>query len=176
MENVEFRTSPNGEVYYKIEGQKEQRLTKFSKEIVEPLVTIIRNRFPECYARLALLYKENASEMCGRFVRCNFGEHDLLTQDVEEDILNFEEVRCPLRGICKDENVICKPKSVAQLSETQKNIVKLYINGYTMEEIAKIMGKNRDNIKTQLLRVKGKLHVDSCRDIIKVFRLGHIKI
>lgn len=110
MEEVEFYTSPEGQVYYKKDGHDPKRLTKFS-EVVEPLITIIRNRFPECYARLATLYKEHATQMVDRFVRCNFGEHDLLTNDIEYDILNFEEVRCPLRGICKDEHVICKPRA-----------------------------------------------------------------
>ena len=38
-----------------------------------------------------------AGHVAIRFVRCNFGEHDLLTQDIEHDILHFEEVRCPHR-------------------------------------------------------------------------------
>lgn len=172
METVEFRTSPDGHVYYSINGDKEQRLTKFSTDIIGPLITIVRNRFPECYARLAILYKENASQMCGRFIRCNFGEHDLLTQDIEHDLLNFEEVHCPLRGICPDERVICKPKSLIRLSEGQKDIVRLYINGYKIDSIAAELGKNRSTVKTQLLRIRDKLNVKSCRDIIKVFRLG----
>lgn len=172
METVEFHVSPEGQVMYRVEGKEEKRLTKFSSEIIQPLITIIRNRFPECYARLADIYKENASEMCGRFIRCNFGEHDLLTQDIEHDILNFEEVRCPLRGICKDEHVICKPKNLVHLSNGEREIVEQYVNGYRLDEIAANLGKNRATVKTQLIRVKDKLKVKSCREIIKVFRLG----
>ena len=62
MEEVEFYTSPEGQVYYKKDGHNPKRLTKFS-EVVEPLITIIRNRFPECYARLVTLYKEHATQV-----------------------------------------------------------------------------------------------------------------
>lgn len=172
MEEVEFYTSPEGQVYYRMDGREPKRITKFSHEVVEPLITIIRNRFPECYARLSILYKENASQMVGRFVRCNFGEHDLLTKDVENDILNFEEVRCPLRGICADERVICKPKSLFRLSKGEQEIVKLYLNGSTLDDIAEQLHKNRNTVKTQLIRVRDKLGVKSCREIIKVIRLG----
>ena len=98
MEGIEFFTSPEGQVYYRKDGQEAKRLTKFSTDIVNKVVTLVRNRFPECYSRLAILYKKNASQMVDRFVRCNFGEHDLLTKDIDEDIMHFEEVRCPLQG------------------------------------------------------------------------------
>lgn len=172
MEAIEFYTSPDGQVYYRIDGKPAKRLTKFSAEVIEPLITIIRNRFPECYARLATIYKEQASKMADRFIRCNFGEHDLLTQDIEHDILNFEEVRCPLRGICPDERVICKPKSLVRLSGEQRKIVRLYLNGSTLDGIANELHKNRSTVKTQLLRVRDKLGVKNCREIIKVIRLG----
>lgn len=172
METVEFHVSPDGKVYYQIPGKEEKRLTKFSTDVISPLITIIRNRFPECYARLAYLYKESASRMVERFIRCNFGEHDLLTEDIEEDILNFEEVRCPLRGVCPDERIICKPKSLVRLSKCEKEVVKLYLNGCTLDGIAEKLCKNRSTVKTQLLRVRDKLGAKNCREIIKVLRLG----
>lgn len=173
MDGVEFFTSPEGQVYYRTrEGEALKRLTKFSKEIVDPLIAIIRSRFPECYARLSTLYKNSSADMVGRFVRCNFGEHDLLTMDVDQNILNFEEVRCPLRGICQDEHVICKPKSLVRLSKGEQEVVKLYLNGDTLNDISEELGKNRSTVKTQLLRVKKKLGVKNCREIIKVLRLG----
>lgn len=172
MDAIEFYTSPDGHVFYRRPGEEAKRLTKFSTEVVGPLITIIRNRFPECYARLATVYKEQATKMADRFIRCNFGEHGLLTHDIDHDILNFEEVRCPLRGICADERVICKPKSMVRLSKGEQEVVKLYLNGSTLDNIAEQLHKNRSTVKTQLLRVRDKLGVDNCREIIKVIRLG----
>lgn len=172
MDVTEFYTSPEGDVYYKHPGQKAKRLTKFSVEIVEPLISIIRARFPQCYARLATIYKKHEAVMVERFVRCNFGEHDLLTEDLDHDILNFEEVRCPLRGLCKDEHIICKPKSLVHLSKGEQDVINLYLNGFTLDEITKQLQRKRSTVKTQLLRVRDKLGVKNCREIIRVLRLG----
>ena len=81
MEEIEFHTSPNGKVYYSVNGGDERKLTKFSTEI-HPLLPIIEERFPVCYARLAELYQASKNKgtmndrifkMLERFVRCNFG-------------------------------------------------------------------------------------------------------
>ena len=112
---------------YRIAGKEEKRLTKFTKDIVEPMTALIHDRFPECYARLATIYRKNVTKMVDRFVRCNFGEEDLLSDDVEHDLLHFEEVRCPLRGICEDERVICKPKTLVNLSNGERTVTKLYL-------------------------------------------------
>ena len=148
MEGIEFFTSPEGQVYYRKDGHDAKRLTKFSSDIVSKVVTLVRNRFPECYSRLAILYKKNASQMVDRFVRCNFGEHDL------------------------DEHIICKPKSLVRLSKGEQEVVKLYLNGSTLDHIADQLHKNRNTVKSQLLRVRDKLGVKNCREIIRVMRMG----
>lgn len=155
---------------YRIAGKEEKRLTKFTKDIVEPMTALIHDRFPECYARLATIYRKNVTKMVDRFIRCNFGEEDLLSDDVEHDLLHFEEVRCPLRGICEDERVICKPKTLVNLSNGERTVTKLYLNGHSLDDIAEQLGKSKSTIKTQLLRAKKKLGVKSCRDIIRVVR------
>ncbi|WP_197421706.1 sigma factor-like helix-turn-helix DNA-binding protein [Prevotella sp. DNF00663] len=110
--------------------------------------------------------------MVERFVRCNFGEHDLLTQDIEHDMLHFEEVRCPLRGgYCKHENIICRPKGVVNISPAERVVVSLYLDGMTFDKISHLLHKSPSTIKTQLLRVKQKLKVKNCREIIRIMRL-----
>ena len=174
MEGIEFFTSPEGQVYYRKDGHDAKRLTKFSSDIVSKVVTLVRNRFPECYSRLAILYKKNASQMVDRFVRCNFGEHDLLTPDIERDILHFEEVRCPLRGICPDENIICKPQSLYRLTPAEKEVAKLYLRGDTFDMIARELGKSPSTVKQQLWKLKKKLGAKNCREIIRVLRIHNI--
>lgn len=173
MERLEFYTSPDGNVYYKRPGEESKRLTKFNADIVNGLHDIIKTRFPECYAELAKLYKRNVFKIVERFVRCNFGEHDLLSQDIEHEILNFEEVRCPLRGMCEYERVICKPKTMVSLSPCEREIASLYLEGYTFNTIAERLGKNSQTVKVQLMSIKKKCGVKHCRDIIRVLRLNN---
>ncbi|MFW5544915.1 MAG: hypothetical protein ACOCN0_06470 [Prevotella sp.] len=48
MEGIEFFTSPEGQVYYRKDGQDAKRLTKFSTDSDIKVVILVRNRFPEC--------------------------------------------------------------------------------------------------------------------------------
>lgn len=173
MENVEFRVSPDGQVFYKLGHNQERRLTKFCEGIITELLGIICGRFPAAYARLVTLYPRNAFDQVQRFIRCNFGEHDLLTQDIENGVMNFEEVHCRLRGMCPHEGIICKPKCLFSLSKEERRVADLYKVGYTMREIAEILGKSPKTVNVQLCRIKDKLKVQNCREIIKVLRLGN---
>ena len=181
MEGIEFRVSPDGNVYFKEGNKEEKRLTRFERTVCLEVADIIESRFPGAWSRLMLLYppKGIASaqrdkqifKIVDRFVRCNFGEHDLLTKDIEHKILHFEEVRCPLRGgLCPDENVICKPQSLVHLSPAEKDVVTLYLYGYTFDQIASELNKAPSTVKVQLHNIKKKLGVKNCREIIKVMR------
>lgn len=181
---IEFRVSPDGNIYFKENGEPEKRLTRFNKDLCGKLISIICNRFPGAWSRLRLLYppksqtvaaKDKAAfQIVERFIRCNFGEHDLLTPDIENDILHFEEVRCPLRGICPDEKIICKPQSLTKLSPAEKEVVQLYLYGLTFDVIARRLGKSPQTVKVQLHNIKNKLGAKNCREIIKVMRLNSL--
>lgn len=186
MENIEFRMSPDGKVFFMRDGE-EKRLTRFQKDVYLNVARLIRDRFPGAWSRLALLYNSKANntaekdkaefQMIERFIRCNMGEHDLLTPDIEEDIINFEEVRCPLRGgFCPHENIICKPQSLIKLSKAEKEVVKLYLRGDTFKEIADKLKKSPSTVKVQLHNIKNKLGAKNCREIIKVIRLKNMTL
>lgn len=180
MEGLEFRTAADGSVYYSLGDSSEKRLTKFSVEIVNYVLELVKLRFPKTFLRLQMLSEDiDPSErkfyMADRFIRCNFGADDRLSFDITDGILNFEEVKCPLRGkFCKDEGVICKPKGLVELSKTEKHTVELYVEGYTFKEIAGILKKNPSTVKTQLWNIRNKLGVKNCRGIIKVLRSKNI--
>lgn len=184
MENIEFRVSPDGNVFFKQNGEAEKRLTRFNIEICNHVLKIISERFPGAWSRLFNLYSPKSKihvekskttfKVIERFIRCNFGEHDLLTPDIENQILHFEEVRCPLRGICPDENIICKPQSLVKLSPAEKEVVKFYLLGDTFDEIARRLKKAPSTVKVQLHNIKKKLGVKNCREIIKIMRLHNI--
>ena len=184
METIEFLVTPDGKLYYRKDKGEERRLTRFDKEICVKILEMISDRFPGAWSRLRLMYKPTskshaeqdkaACKIVERFIRCNFGEHDLLTPDIENDILHFEEVRCPLRGICPDENIICKPQSLIKLSPAEKEVAKLYLWGETFDEIARRLGKSPSTVKVQLHNIKKKTGAKNCREIIKVMRIHNL--
>ena len=177
---IEFRTNSRGEVFYETEDGESKRLTKFSKEIIDRMVSAIQERYPAAYARLAKLYtKADPTErkfiMAERFIRCNFGSDDYMHYDIEDETFNFEEVKCPLRGkFCPDENVICKPKSIFHLGKEEQITADLYMKGLSMYEIAEKLGKKPSTVKVQLFKIRHKLGVKNCHEILKYLRLSNL--
>ena len=180
MQSIEFRTDQRGNLFYAVGKQGEKRFTKFCTGIIRVVLDTVKDNFPECFARLSMLYqKREKSErdfmMAQRFIRCNFGKEDHLSPDLEFGQLNFEEVSCPLRGgFCEDEGVICKPKGLYHLSEQERAVASLYVKGFTFKAIACMLHKNESTVKTQLWNIKNKLGVKSCREIITVLRIGGV--
>ena len=182
MEQLEFRCDSHGIVYFDDGTGESKRLTKFHKKIVSLMIERIKALYPPCYARLATLYSkveksEREFTMVERFIRCNMGNDDSQSVDLEYGDFNLEEVKCPLRGkFCKDEGVICKPQGLFKLSDTEKKVAKLYVRGMTFDKIANQLDLNTSTIKTILSRIKNKLGVVNCREIITVLRLGRYSL
>lgn len=122
MKKIEFYNDPDGHVYYTQDGVVRKRFTRFDKDIINSLLCMIKKTFPDTYLALIKSYplkgsnkvakSQNQFLMTERFIRCNFGENDLLSLDYYNGIYHYEMVKCPLRGgHCQFENVICNPKS-----------------------------------------------------------------
>lgn len=187
MKKIEFYNDPTGHVYYTINNVDRKRFTRFDSQIINNLMNMIMKTFPITYNTLQKVYPvKNSSKsaisqqmflMAERFIRCNFGENDLLTIDFDNGIYHYEMVRCPLRGgHCPYENVICNPKGRqdVKFSSLEKEVASLYSEGVTYTDIANYMDKSPNTIKTILHRIKNKLNLKNSRSIIKEVRINKI--
>ena len=163
--NIEFYNTPEGDVMLKEEGKAARLFEETDYEIVAWLLAIIRDRYPNAHAALMELYsKSNRNKsfyeykVAHRFARCNFGEYDQNKYDIDYlGRLQFEEVKCPLRGACIFEGVICKPKLSTKLSEREIEVFRLIANHLTAEDIASelsisilTVNRHRENIKAKI--------------------------
>lgn len=158
-------------------------LTPSDRDEIIWMLEQIRNCFPEAAKKLEDWAEDSVLNktfyeyrIVDRFIRCNFGEADFLYSDVENGMFHFEEVKCPLRGICKDDGVICKPKFKVPLSREEGKAATLYSKGLSAHEIAKVMKKSAKTIKNQLDHARKRLHLDKTRDLIKVFSVYNITL
>lgn len=187
MAKIEFYTTPDGVIYYIDNNGEIKKLTRFNREVINCVLEFIQRHFPHTYTCLQRLYplknKSAASrllqdyQITERFIRCNFGEYDLLSKDYENGIFHFEMVKCPLRGgFCPYENIICYPKGLPgiKLSKLEKDVASLYLEGNTFKDIALYLEKKPNTVKTILNRIKKKLNLKNCRSIIKEVRLKNI--
>lgn len=176
MEAIEFFII-NGQTCIR-QGGVSRPLSPRDRDAIEFLLRNIEHCFPVTANRLCEWAADSAANkrffeyrMVDRFIRCNFGEADFLYPDVEDGMFHLEEVKCPLRGICKDEGVICKPKFKPAVTREERRVAALYSKGLTADEIAVVLRKSVKTIKNQLNNARKRLCLDRTRDLIKIFSI-----
>lgn len=128
--NIEFYNSPDGDIMLKEVGKPARPFKESDRSLISELLAIIRDRYPKAHAALMELYSKSTMNrtyyeyrVVHRFIRCNFGEYDQYRLDINyRGQLQFEEVRCPLRGECRYEGVICKPELDTRLTEREMEV------------------------------------------------------
>lgn len=166
----------DGQVFYRKNNGEAKLLTQSDREAVCFMLENMRRYFTEAVYRLEEWASESRANrmfyefrIVDRFIRCNFGEADNLTPDVDRGVFHFEEVKCPLRKICRDEGVICKPKLNSELSAEERKVVKLYAKGYLPGEIAEELGKAEKTCKQQIWSACRRLKLPHPRWLIRIF-------
>ena len=146
LRNIEFFKTPDGCVMYRRQGEPVVELTEHDRETVGAMLTVIRTRYPEAFAALSELYSRSERNrawfefrMVSRFIRCNLGDFDTQTIDIDGDgLLHFEQMKCPLMGSgdCRWECVICRPTLSTGLTARELEVLPLIAEGMQSHEIA----------------------------------------
>ena len=163
--NIEFYSTPEGDVMVKQMGQPVYLLKECNRELVSELLTLIRDRYPKAHDALSKLYSSSSRNrayyefrMVSRFIRCNCGNYDQQTLDIDNcGNSRFEEVKCPLRGECSLEGVVCKPQLDTRLSDREMDVLRLIAVNMQADEIANelhispcTVNRHRENIKAKI--------------------------
>lgn len=165
LNNVEFYATPDGEVMVKEHHLDARKLKEADRTLVQELLINIRDRHQKAFRCLSELYSSSERNhthfeyiIIHRFARCNFGEYDQQNYDIDSNgIFQFEEVRCPLRGECIYEGVICKPELNTTLSGREMDVLRLISEGMQANDIAgelniavATVNRHRENIKAKI--------------------------
>ena len=176
MEAVEFYII-DGQVRYRHDGS-DKELVPADPAIISLVLDNVRRLFPDTYRRLSEMHSRSERNRryydflrAERFIRCNFGKFDKLTMDISNGTFHLEEVECPLRGICKDEGVICRPVVKLNMTRAEQEVAELYSRGCLPDEIAIRLRKSVSTVKNQLNRITRRLRLKRTRDLIKLFSL-----
>lgn len=142
--NTEFYNTPDGDVVVKPVNSPAYILSSKDREIISTMLTLINDRYPEAARKLMELYNKSRFNreyfeyrIVHRFIRCNFGEYDQLSIDIDSrGVMRMEEVRCPLRGECACEHIICRPKLSTSLSERELEVMECLVGEHLNYEQA----------------------------------------
>lgn len=178
LQNLEFYNNPDGSVSVKPLDEPMYVYDEGCRKLTDEMLAIIRDLFPDAFTRLSELYSKSERNpdyynfrIVHRFIRCNLGEYDSLRYDVNKiGELNMEEVRCPLRGECANEGVICKPRLHTTLTSRETEIAKMLGEGLTKQEIATELYISVYTVNRHVANIKAKTGLVCTSQIITRFK------
>lgn len=177
MNNTEFYKTPDGAVMYKQQDQPVKELNIDDVAVVQELLDLIRNRYPKAFEALCKIYTKSELNrslyeyrIVSRFVRCNFGEYDMNSTDIDADgFFRFEEVNCPLRGECKYEGCICKPEIDTHLTSREHEVLQHIAAGHDSNTIAEELNISPATVNRHRENIKAKLNVRTIAQLVAYY-------
>lgn len=183
LSNIEFYNTPCGDVIIKEVGQPARVLKEQDRELIAEMLAIISDRYPQSHRALMDLYSKSSMNrtyyeyrVVHRFIRCNFGEFDQLNYDINAfGQFNFEEVKCPLRGECPLEGVVCKPEIDLNLTDREMEVFRLIASNMKTEEIAAKLSISKFTIIRHRENIKARLGLHDIPEMITYWHVNHLK-
>lgn len=178
LERIEFYNCPDGSVNIKPFGQPMFVYDESCKKITQEMIVLIRDLYPAAFTALAELYSKSERNkdffefrIVHRFIRCNFGEYDALSYDINfVGEFNMEDVRCPLRGECLFEGLICRSPMNTELSPRESEVAHLLAKGYSRQEVAVELEISIYTVTRHITNIKARLHLKTTNQIIAKFK------
>lgn len=178
LEKIEFFTCPDGSVNMKPVGGQVVSYDESCKQVTQEMLVYIKDLYPAAFSALSDIYsKSNKNrsffeyKMVHRFIRCNFGENDGLSLDIEQGgDFNFEHVDCPLRGECIHEGVICRPKKDSKLTPREEEVALLLAEGKCRQQIADILCISPFTVTRHISNIKARLGLRHTAQIAARFK------
>lgn len=181
--NIEFYNTPDGDVIVKELNKPACILKEQDRDLISEMLSIISDRYPKAYKKLMELYSCSSMNrnfyefrVVHRFIRCNFGEYDQFNQDINAfGQFIFEEVKCPLRGDCKLEGVVCKPEIDSHLTDREMEVFRLIARNMNTEDIAEELSISKFTIIRHRENIKARLNLKSIPELIAYWHVNHLK-
>lgn len=183
ISNIEFYNTPEGDVMMKEFGKSAIVLKDTERPTIEYMLTIIRDRYPKAHVRLMQLYSSSTMNrwhyefrVVHRFIRCNFGEYDQYSLDINHNgQFVFEEVKCPLRGECEHENVICRPELDTALTEREIEVFRLIASNLQTDKIASELHISPCTVNRHRENIKAKIGVNTVAEMVSYWYQNNLK-
>ncbi len=174
MNDLEFYIFED-ELWCMFPDGKNKLVTDKDTALVKDILDRIRECYPSAYKALAKCYEKSAHNtpyfqflMANRFCKCNFGELDNTHRDVDsKGRFNFERVKCPMRGECKYEGIICCPKFNSKISDAEMRVMEMVYKGSSNDDIADKLYLSPYTVKNHIKSVYIKLGIHEKSEFIQ---------
>lgn len=186
LQEIEFYNTPDCEVMIKPKGEPVRILYetgKDNRDFITSFISYLAIFYTEAWEALSKVYSKKEPNrlnyeywIVSRFIRCNFGEYDANTPDV--DIwgrFHFEEVKCPIRCECLLHGICCKPTFNTTLTFRETNVLRMIIEKYTVEEIAPILHISPNTVSNHIRNIHIKTNTRTKADLVDYWHTNGLK-
>ena len=178
--NIEFYTF-NDEAWLHFADGHAEKLDENQSDIITAIYEMIEQFYPEAFTALGKEYERCIPNMSyyrfrivQRFIKCNFGNIDK-TADIDSfGRIHLECVPCPLRGECKLENVICRPKFAHNMSEAELRVMRLWFDNFSQGEIAEQLYLSIHTVNNHIRNAYIRLGLHSRAEFVKYAQTNHL--
>ena len=182
MKNIEFYTTPEGDITIREQGEPEHTLDQNKDaEFIGKFLSILSEFYPGAFSALMEVYSRSALNkryrdylIVRRFIKCNFGLYDNMVDMDAQGNFKFEFVSCPLRGECKHDGIICNPKFNTNLSNRELEVMHLCVEGLRDDEISDRLFISLNTVNNHRKNSFKKLGVHSMPDFIRYANRNNI--
>lgn len=183
LSNIEFYNTPSGEVMSQTLGESPRVLKVDDREFIDEMLSIIRDRYSKAYNQLLKIYSAgalnkyyNRYKIVHHFIRCNFGEYDQLSYDINSfGLFVFEEVKCPMRGHCPHQGIICRPEVDTHLSDREMDVYRRLAMHIDIEDIADELSISKFTVIRHRENIKARLNLKSMPELITYWHVNQLK-
>lgn len=175
LANIEFFNDPQGGVMLS-DAQGVRSYTVEDAAFTSALYARIEEEYPEAFKALTAEYRKSQPNVpyyrylvCSRFIRCNFGQYDSRADIDGVGRFVFEDVPCPMRCECRLAGVVCHPKLNTHLSARQAEVMKLYAEGHSYDDIADVLYISPETVKTTIRNAFRKAGVHSLAEFMQKY-------
>lgn len=151
------------------------------REFVSEMIKTIHEFYPEALTALSKVFDKLRFttavfefNIVRRFIKCNWGKFDSVMDIDQFGNLNFEEVECPLRGECSLEGIVCKPKFNSKLSDRELEIMHLFYENVSVENIAEKLCISCETVRTHKRNAFRRVKVHSLPEFFLYAKQNHL--
>ncbi len=184
--NTEMYTTPDGCVMIKPLNKPVRELAETGKEnrdLIQAMLEYMRTFYTEAFVALSKEYSCKEPNrlnyeywIVSRFIRCNMGNYDLLSHDIDHaGMLRFEDVKCPMRAECKLENICCRPRFNSGLSHRETEVLRLIVSHYEAVDIAEKLHLSHHTVNKHRSNIQIKTKTHSIAELVEYWHKNNIK-
>lgn len=183
---TEMYTTPDGCIMIKPHNEPVRELAENGKEnraFIQAMLEYMRTFYIEAFEALCKEYSKKELNrlnyeywIVSRFIRCNMGSYDLLSHDIDHTgMLQFEDVKCPLRGECKLENICCRPRFNSGLTHRETEVMRLVVNHYEATQIGDMLHLSPHTVNKHRSNIQIKTKTHSIAEMVEYWHKNNMK-